>query len=71
VYQYIKYHEARKAVKGHPGAPDIEVGQKYISNSQAPSTAAIFSRSKADILSEMKRLQNELTEIGESQSSKH
>jgi hypothetical protein len=74
VYQYIKYHEARKAVKGHPGSQDIEAGHKYTSNtsnSQAPSTAAMFSRSKADVLSEMKRLQEELTEIDESKSSKH
>lgn len=64
VYQYIKYHEARKAVKGHPApSTDLESGTKYVSNSTAPSTAVLFSRSKADVMSEMQRLQDELTNI--------
>lgn len=63
MYQYIKYHEARKAVKGHPGGADLEAGQKYLGNGTAPSSAAVFSRSKTDILHEMKLLQDELTDI--------
>jgi hypothetical protein len=62
VYQYIKYHEVRKATKGHPGSGlsnDIEAGK-----GGQPHVA--LARSKAEIMSEMRKLQDELTDVDKS-----
>lgn len=62
MYQYIKYHEVRKATKGHPGSSDLESGKGTLAIGSTSAHSAL-SRSKTDIMSEMRRLQDELADV--------
>lgn len=65
LYQYIKYQEANKltgkhgAVKGNTRGSSSPRASEAISN----SSSSLLQRSKADVIHEMQRLQDELTDL--------
>lgn len=65
IYQYLKYQEVKRGIKGHPAPQSaaVEASGGGSGGGVADGNSISLSRSKAAVLSEMRQIQHELTDL--------